>query len=56
MTMLYAADDNLSASPLQLNMLVKEVIQRNPNLSATRLRIQAAHEAVHRVQVLDDLK
>lgn len=54
MTMLYAADNNLSTSPLQLNMLVKEVIQRNPNLDATRLRIQAAHEAVHRVQVLDD--
>lgn len=48
------ADDNLSFSPLQLDVLVKEVIQRNPNLDATRLRIQAAHEVVHRVQVLDD--
>lgn len=51
---LYAADDNLNSSPLQLNILVKEVVKRNPNLDATRLRIQAAHEAVHRVQVLED--
>lgn len=49
-----AADDNLNFSPLQLDVLLKEVIQRNPNLDATRLRIQAAHEVVHRVQVLDD--
>lgn len=48
------ADDNLNFSPLQLNVLVYEVIQRNPNLDATRLRIQAAHEFMHRVQVLDD--
>jgi len=53
MAMLHA-DDNLSSSTLQLNILIKEVVQRNPNLDATRLRIQAAHEAVHRVQVLDD--
>lgn len=51
---LYAADDNLKSSPLQLNILVKEVVKRNPNLYATRLRIQAANEAVHRVQVLED--
>lgn len=50
----FCAADNLSFSPLQLNVLVKEVVQRNPNLDATRFRIQAAHEAVHRVQVLDD--
>lgn len=49
-----AADDNINFSPLQLNVLVDEVIRRNPNLDATRLRIQAAHEFVHRVQVLDD--
>lgn len=49
-----AADDNINFSPLQLNVLVDEVIRRNPNLDATRLRIQAAHEVVHRVQVLDD--
>lgn len=48
------ADDNIDFSPLQLNVLVNEVVRRNPNLDATRLRIQAAHEAVHRVQVLDD--
>lgn len=48
------ADKNINFSPLQLNVLVDEVIQRNPNLDATRLRIQAAHEVVHRVQVLDD--
>lgn len=49
-----AADENFNFSPLQLNVLVDEVIRRNPNLDATRLRIQAAHEVVHRVQVLDD--
>lgn len=48
------ADDDLGSSTLQLNVLIKEVIQRNPNLDATRLRIQAAHEAVGRVQVLED--
>lgn len=48
------ADDNTNFSPLQLNVLVDEVIRRNPNLDATRLRIQAAYEVVHRVQVLDD--
>jgi outer membrane protein TolC len=49
-----AVDDALSFSSLQLDVLVKEVIRRNPNLDATRLRIQAAHEAVHRIQVLED--
>lgn len=34
--------------------MTDEVIPRNPNLDATRLRIQATHEVVHRVQVLDD--
>lgn len=41
-------------SYLRLNDLIENVIEENPNLDATRLRIQAAHEFVHRVQVLDD--
>lgn len=40
--------------PLQLDGLIYEVINRNPDLAATRDRIEAAALAVGRVQVLDD--
>lgn len=46
----------LHSQPLCLDSLVRNVIARNPNLEATRFRIQAAHEAMYRVQVLDDPK
>lgn len=39
---------------LQLNSLIYEVINRNPDLAATRDRIEAAALAVGRVQILDD--
>lgn len=51
---LFSSLSAFSEHTLQLNVLINAVIQQNPNLDATRLRIQAAHEAIHRVQVLDD--
>lgn len=53
-TTIFCNANDISSSPLQLDILVEEVIQRNPNLDATRLRIQAMQEAVYRVQVLED--
>lgn len=50
---LLCCQENLPCS-LRLDVLIQSVIENNPNLDATRLRILAAHEAVHRVQVLDD--
>jgi len=40
--------------PLQLDILIKNVIKHNPDLEAARSRIKAAAIAIPRVQVLDD--
>lgn len=49
-----SAEEQLQIPPLQLDNLIQEVIERNPNLSAARSRIQAASIAAPRSQVLED--
>lgn len=49
-----AAEEQPTAAPLQLNTLIQEVIERNPNLAASRERIKAAQIAAPRTQVLED--
>ena len=50
----FSAEDLLSQPSLQLEVLVKEVLKRNPNLEAARDRIKAASEVIPRVQALED--
>lgn len=48
------AEEQPTVPALQLNSLIKEVIDRNPNLAAARDRIKAAQIAAPRAQVLED--
>ena len=51
---LFSEEDPLNKSSLQLEILIGEVLKRNPNLEAAKDRIRAAAEVVPRVQVIDD--
>ncbi len=46
--------DPIKGPILNLEILLQEVVERNPDLAATRSRIKAAGIAVPRVQILDD--
>ena len=47
-------NDLLTKPPLELNNLIEEVLKNNPDLSATKRRIEANALVVPRVQILDD--
>ncbi|MDN3506530.1 MAG: TolC family protein [Simkaniaceae bacterium] len=51
---LLAAEECLTHSKLELPTLICEVLQRNPDLSATQERINAAEFFQKRVQILED--
>ncbi|MBS0606386.1 MAG: TolC family protein [Verrucomicrobia bacterium] len=51
---LFSEEDFLNQHSLQLDALVKEVLERNPDLEAAKERIRAAAEVIPRVQVIDD--
>src|SRR3990167_3203612 len=51
---LFSNEDPLNQKTLQLETLVEEVLNRNPDLEAAKERIRAAAEVVPRVQVIDD--
>ena len=54
MGQLFSEEDPLNQESLQLEILIHEVLTRNPDLEAARERIQAAAEVIPRVQVIDD--
>ncbi len=51
---LFSEEDPLNRPSLSLEILIGEVLKRNPNLEAAKERIRAAAEVVPRVQVIDD--
>lgn len=48
------AEDVFHAPILRLNTLVKDVIERNPNLAAVEYRVKAVAQVIPQVQTLDD--